>query len=182
MATNIFSLKTKDSANLIYTDMLEKHVSDNFLDVCFVTANPPDGQKAECYKTLLGYALRDAGLYFESKGTSIENKVKINKVVVDFAVCSKKGFIDTPLYTYNTADMGNWTSTHDIIRKQQDGNHYTTYFRVTLEDTTPDDCTSFSIRFEGIGVFIYDAYVEYKGDDFVTVSPSTLSFVKGSSS
>ena len=182
MATNIFSLKTKDSANLIYTDMLEKHVSDNFLDVCFVTAYPPDGQKAECYKTLLGYALRDAGLYFESKGTSIENKVKINKVVVDFAVCSKKGFIDTPLYTYNTADMGNWTSTHDIIRKQQDGNQYTTYFRVTLEDTTPDDCTSFSIRFEGIGVFIYDAYVEYKGDDFVTVSPSTLSFVKGGSS
>lgn len=182
MATNIFSLKTKDSANLIYTDMLEKHVSDNFLDVCFVTANPPDGQKAECYKTLLGYALRDAGLYFESKGTSIENKVKINKVVVDFAVCSKKGFIDTPLYTYNTADMGNWNATHDVIRKQQVGNHYTTYFRVTLEDSTPDDCTSFSIRFETIGVFVYDAYVEYKGDDFVTVSPSTLSFVKDGSS
>ena len=160
MATNIFSLKKKDSA-LIYTDMLEKHVSDNFLDVCFVKANPQDGRKAECYKTLLGYALRDAGLYFESKVISIEGKVKINKVIVDFAVCSKSGFIDTPSYMYNTEDMSNWRATNDVIRKQQDGNHYTTYFRVTLEDTTPDDCTSFSIRFEGIGVFIYDAYVEH---------------------
>lgn len=182
MATNIFSLKTKDAAHGIYSEMLEQHISDNFLDVCFIKANPPVGQKAECYKTLLGYALRDAGIYFESKGSDIVNKVKINKVVVDFVVCSKAGFVETPSYTFNTADAGNWNPEHKIVRKEQIGNHYTTYFRVTLTDSTPDDCTSFSIRFENIGVFVYDAYVEYNGNDFVTVSPTSLNVSKNSSS
>ena len=146
MATNIFSLKTKDTNHYIYCNMLGQHIADSFIDAHFIEDVPTNGEKAVCYKTVLGYTMRNAALYFD---TNPENPTpaKINKVVIDLAICSKTNFVTKPSYTFNSADKNNWNDSCVEVRKEKIGNRYTTYFRVTLTDGTPNDCTTCSVRF-----------------------------------
>ena len=180
MATNIFSLKTKDTNHYIYCNMIGQHIDDSFLDAYFVEAIPTNGDKAVCYKTVLGYTMRNAALYFDSKSES-NAQIKINKVVIDLAICSKENYVSKPSYAFNSADKDNWNDSCVVVRKEKLGNRYTTYFRVTLTDGTPNDCTTCSIRFQTNGVFVYDAYVEYEGSDYITVSPTTANVPKDGS-
>ena len=53
MATNIFSLKTKDTNHYIYCNMLGQHIADSFIDAHFIEDVPTNGEKAVCYKTVL---------------------------------------------------------------------------------------------------------------------------------
>ncbi len=180
MATNIFSLKTKDTNHYIYYNMLGQHIEDSFIDAYFIEAVPTNGDKAVCYKTVLGYTMRNAALYFDSKSES-NAQIKINKVVIDLAICSKENYVSKPSYAFNSADKDNWNDSCVVVRKEKLGNRYTTYFRVTLTDGTPNDCTTCSIRFQTNGVFVYDAYVEYEGSDYITVSPTTANVPKDGS-
>ena len=68
--------------------MLGQHIADSFIDAHFIEDVPTNGEKAVCYKTVLGYTMRNAALYFD---TNPENPTpaKINKVVIDLAICSK---------------------------------------------------------------------------------------------
>ena len=58
--------------------MIGQHIDDSFLEARFVEAIP--GDKAVCYKTVLGYTMRNAALRFDSKSGS-DAQIKINKVV-----------------------------------------------------------------------------------------------------
>lgn len=181
MATNIFSLKTKDTNHYIYCNMLGQHIADSFIDAHFIEDVPINGDKAVCYKTVLGYTMRNAALYFDINPEN-PTPAKINKVVIDLAICSKTNFVTKPSYTFNTADKNNWNDSCVEVRKEKIGNRYTTYFRVTLTDGTPNDCTTCSVRFYTNGVFIYDAYVEYNGVDYITLSPTSANVAKGGAS
>lgn len=64
MATNIFSLKTKDTNHYIYCNMLDAHIENEFIDAYFDESIPENGDKPVCYKTVLGYTMRNASLYF----------------------------------------------------------------------------------------------------------------------
>ena len=126
--------------------MLGQHIADSFIDAHFIEDVPVNGDKAVCYKTVLGYTMRNAALYFD---TNSENptQTKINKVVIDLSICSKTNYVTKPSYTFNSADKNNWNDSCVEVRKEKIGNRYTTYFRVTLTDGTPNDCTTCSVRF-----------------------------------
>ena len=65
MATNIFSLKTKDTNHYIYCNMIGQHIENEFIDAYFNESMPENGgDKPVCYKTVLGYTMRNACLYF----------------------------------------------------------------------------------------------------------------------
>lgn len=160
MATNIFSLKTKDTNHYIYCNMLGQHIEDSFIDAHFIDDIPTNGDKAVCYKTVLGYTMRNAALNFDIK-TENPTAGKINKVTIDLAICSKTGYVPKPSYLFNSTDEDTWADSCSEVRREKIGNRYTTYFRLTLTDNDPNGCTSFSIRFQVNGVFVYDAAVEY---------------------
>ena len=124
--------------------------------------------------------MRNAALYFDSKSGG-DAQIKINKVVIDLAICSKENYVSKPSYAFNSADKDNWNDSCVEVRKEKLGNRYTTYFRVTFTDSTPNDCTTCSVRFQTNEVFIYDAYVEYEGSDYITVSPTTADVPKDGS-
>ena len=162
MATNIFSLKTKDTNYYIYCNMIGQHIENEFIDAYFDESMPENGgDKPVCYKTVLGYTMRNACLYFQSK---IGN-VKIRKMVIDFAICSKDGYVIKPTYQFVTAQETAWTGSLVAVRNEQIGNRYTTYFRATFTDSTTNGTNMCSIHFQTNGVFVYDAQVEYDGTD-----------------
>ena len=44
--------------------MLDAHIENEFIDAYFDESVPENGDKPVCYKTVLGYTMRNAGLYF----------------------------------------------------------------------------------------------------------------------
>lgn len=101
-------------------------------------------------------------------------------MVIDFAICSKDRYVTDPSYKFATATAQEtaWTGGPVPVRKEKIGNRYTTYFRATFTDPTTNGTNMCSIRFQTNGVFVYDAYVEYDGTDYVTISPTNANVGK----
>lgn len=156
--TETFSVKVKDT-NPIYTNMIPKAVSDAHITATFGADIPDGGLKDVCYKTVLGYTMRNASLTFQTN-TAVAD-CKINKLTVDFAVVSKTGYVSNPGYVFNSSDQDTWNEVLTPVRQELIGNRYTSYYRLTITDPTPGTCIMCSIRFQTNGVFVYDAQVEY---------------------